>query len=60
MPAPEKRRFRMDSMLDGEGALLKFWRVLFGGSEGTGMTKLMVFLAAYILVFGLLFAFATR
>ncbi|WP_156420803.1 hypothetical protein [Aureimonas sp. AU22] len=50
----------MDSMQDGEGTLLKFWRVLFGGSEGTGMTKLMVFLAAYILVFGLLFAFATR
>ncbi len=50
----------MDSMQDGEGPLLKLWRVAFGGTEGTGMTKLMVFLVAYLLVFGLLFAFLTR
>lgn len=50
----------MDSMPKGSSALLRIWHVLFGGSEGVGMTRLMVFLAAYVLVGGLIFAFATR
>lgn len=50
----------MDTMPKETSLLLRFWRVLFGGSEGTGMTKLMVFLAAYVLVGGLVFAFLTR
>ncbi|WP_416355067.1 hypothetical protein ACLNGM_11775 [Aureimonas phyllosphaerae] len=49
----------MDSMPEGSGILLRFWRAVFGGSEAAGMTRLMAFLAGYILVIGLFFAFVT-
>lgn len=47
----------MDSLSNQSGPLMKFWRIVAGGSESTGMTKLMVIIAAYILIGGLIFAF---
>ncbi len=50
----------MDSQKHLNDPLLKIWRVVAGGSQSVGMTKLVVFLAAYILIGGLFFAFVTR
>jgi len=50
----------MDSLKSQRDPLLRIWRVLFGGSEAVGMTRLMVFLAAFILVGGLFFGIITR
>ena len=50
----------MDSSNKREDPLIKIWRVFFGGSEAVGMTRLMVFLAAFVLIGGLFFGFVTR
>ncbi|WP_156421310.1 hypothetical protein [Aureimonas sp. AU40] len=50
----------MDSQNGQSDPLLRIWRLLFGGSEALGMTRLMVVLAAFILFGGLFFGIITR
>ena len=50
----------MDSLKAQTDPLPRVWRIIVGGNEATGMIRLMGFLAAFILVGGLIFAFATR
>ncbi|WP_156418305.1 hypothetical protein [Aureimonas sp. D3] len=50
----------MDSLKAQNDPLLRVWRIIVGGNEATGMIRLMGFLAAFVLIGGLIFALATR
>lgn len=46
----------MDSLKNQQNARMKAWRVLFGGNQIVGRTKLFLFLIAFILIGGAIFA----